>query len=709
MPDKKSQMTRRDVMALTALAGGGVSMANSLAFAAPSQARTATASSATSYVTALGSVPAYLVLSQERWAADEIRTTLAGTVEAIGARGLNATHPVLVLLPHGETDLTKPRRESKVFAELSSIAESEGVYLAGSVPVESDAGRVVSVGFVFGSDGATLARVVKVTPDILTGFSNSTSALAQAGDFPVISTPFGKLGLLVGEDLLVPGLVRANTLNGAELLLNPAVYVNTSGKSDALEELPTTIAYENWFVVARATPSTRDSSGFPEKLATQTGVFDWQGNVARAAEGESFLQTRFDVEVVRRARAHLSSTHYDNYPVLLRDALFGAVYNHISQKRGTIEIPDNRKAWRVEAERRIAAQGQRSTPEDQLLDRYYAVATQPAPKSPLPKENRRQAQFDNIDLALNLVGGVARNPAIKLVVFPEFCFSGAGYRSVEDLLSVAVRLPGPELDVLSEFAQRTSTYVAGEFLEEDPKFPNRAFNTAFLLNDSGDLILKHRKIQCVDTLGTLRDTTPGSIFEAYVREFGIDSLYAVADTPLGKLGHIICFEGIFPEISRLLTQSGAEMIIQSTSEGWGCLRPMWHAVRRKRAFENTAYLLMSNTGFDPTRPNPWRAYGESQFIDFRGNTRDMLPYNSADVLTVLVDMAALRAARQDPHVNHAIWDEPSVYADAYNQGKGVPNELWAGDPFVFPYKDKVILKDVLARYYERGVYVRPQT
>ena len=171
-------------------------------------------------------------------------------------------------------------------------------------------------------------------------------------------------------------------------------------------------------------------------------------------------------------------------------------------------------------------------------------------------------------------GSSTPDEPLKIVVFPEFCFSGAGYRTVEDVISASVRLPGPELDVLSEFAQRNSIYVAGEFLEEHEKFPDRVFNTAFLLNDSGDLIHKHHKIQCVDVIGTLRDHTPGSIFEQYVEEFGIESLYSVADTPLGKIGHIICFEIIFPEVLRLMAagrsnrEIGEELVLAIGSVKW---------------------------------------------------------------------------------------------------------------------------------------------
>lgn len=648
---------------------------------------------------------ARLVLSQERWSAAQPRRDLRPLLQALHSERRSGRPEQLVLLPQAEAPQGRQPDEDKFFAALARLAREQQLYLTGSARLATRAG-VATVGFMFDERGTLMLRAVKATPDCHDGFSDSTAALGQPAQFHVASTPFGKVGLLVGEDLLIPGLVRGAMLNGAELLLNPGLGAVPGSQAEALAELPTAVAYENWFVVARATPATRDVDGFLQRLPALTGVFDWQGNVARAVTGETALYVPFHASVLRQARAHLSNVQYDNYPVLLRDALFGAVYTQMAAARGAASVPETRADWWREAQQRIAAQDQRETPVEQLLDRYYAVAVQPAPTSPLPKASRRAAQFDNIRYSLGLLGPVPQLPDVKLVVFPEFCFSGAGYRTVEDVLSVAVRLPGPELDILSEFAQRTSSYVAGQFLEEDPKFPQRVFNTAFLLNDSGDLILKHRKLQGVDTLGALRVHTPGSIFEAYVDEFGLESLYAIADTPLGKLGHMICFETVFPEVSRLLAQAGAELIIHSTSEGWGSLRSMWHALRRKRALENTAYLLMSNTGFDPTRPGLWRPYGESQFIDYFGKTRDQLAHNAVDALTVLVDMSALRAARSDPAVNTLIWDEPASYATAYSQGKGVPNDIWRGDPLAFPYADKQVLKDVHARFYERGVYTR---
>jgi predicted amidohydrolase len=658
-------------------------------------------------------LPATLILSQERWMGYALRNSLTSVLRAATAGVNTKTQPVMVLLPPGEADWGDVEDEDDILAALEDLAEEFNVYLAGAATVDADdSGDVETVGFVISADGDVILRVPKVTPDFTTGFSDSTCRLYNGhykGAAAAVATPFGKIGMLPGEDILMPGLVRAAMLSGVELLLNPC---RMSGNvSQARRELPWTMAYENWFLVATATPATQKTGEAIVQLPTATGLYDWQGGKIEATSGQSFLNTTVDIEVLRHGRAHISTNRYDNYPLILRDGVYGPVYADIAAQRDSADkrkdVPDSRAEWLEEAVTRIAAQAARRTPEDDLLDGYYALMAQPATASPLPKDGRREALMQNIRDALALVEGRSRRADSKLVIFPEFCFSGAGYRTIPDILSASVRFPGPELDLLSEFAQRNSIYVAGEFLEEDAKFPGRVFNTAFLLNDSGDLINKHHKVQCVDVIGTLRDTTPGSVFEQYVDEYGLDSLFTVADTPLGKLGHIICFEIMFPEISRLMALSGAELIIDSTAEGWGSFRPMWHACRRKRAFENTAYLAMSNKAHDPNAPPFWVSYGESMFIDHRGDVRDQITHNGPEVLQAYVDMKALRAARRDPAVNIPIWDEPAAYAAAYLANNAVPNDLWAENPDVFPYEGGDIHRSILEKFYARGVYEKP--
>jgi len=676
--------TRHSVSRRTAIAGGGVFLAGPLPVAAAAQKDLPRAEAAE------------LVIAQRSWRADDAESPIGHWLAAAARQQAGADH-TLVLLPRAATSAADAPDQDALLRALSRLAVDHQAWLAGAAPVRRGK-QVLHLGFIIAASGETALLSVKSTPDVLTGFSDATATLADPADIGAVLTPFGKLGLLVGEDLLMPGHARSAMLAGAELLLNPASGA-AAGTQAALRELPTALSYENWCAVAVATPPGQGH---------RSGWFDFRGNKVEAPAGEELLRGRFEVTPIRLARARISSDIYDNFPTWLRDELYAEIFSHQAAQAPEATVPDTRAGWQAEARRRIDRQARRRTPDAELEDYFLALIAQPATVSTLPREGRRQALVDQIDVALGTVGRLAMAPNARLALFPEFCFTGAGYRSVPDTLSVAVEIPGPEVARIQDWAREHRLFCAAQFLETEAAFPDRVFNTAVLIDDRGEIILKHRKLQCVDIFGALPDTTPGSIYDDYVAKYGVEHLYAIADTPLGKIGVIICFEINMPEIVRAMTRQGVEIILHLTAEGYGCDRQMWHALRRKRAYENQAWLLCANQGWDVGGGQPWVPYGESQIIDFRGRERDRIDHNGPGVLIAPVDMAGLRAARRDPQFNLAVWDEPGAYADAYRQGKGVPNNLWLNrDPLVSPYSRTATLEATRERYYDLGTYIRP--
>ncbi len=71
-------------------------------------------------------------------------------------------------------------------------------------------------------------------------------------------------------------------------------------------------------------------------------------------------------------------------------------------------------------------------------------------------------------------------------------------------------------------------------------------------------------------------------------------------SPVGKLAPLICFESIFPELSRKAVAQGADVLVNITNDGWfgDSPGPSQHAdMAIYRAVENGRYLLRSaNTG-----------------------------------------------------------------------------------------------------------------
>ena len=101
--------------------------------------------------------------------------------------------------------------------------------------------------------------------------------------------------------------------------------------------------------------------------------------------------------------------------------------------------------------------------------------------------------------------------------------------------------------------------------------------------------------------------------------FGIDKLVPVAgrmrpaerlmpiETPLGKIGGLICYEGVFPVASLRLVEQGATLLVNPTNDTWyGATSGPWQHLEfyRMRALETGRPIIrVANSGisgwFDP--------------------------------------------------------------------------------------------------------------
>lgn len=117
---------------------------------------------------------------------------------------------------------------------LAAQAQAHGIYLAGgTLPLECpDPDRVYNTSFVYGPDGATVARYDKIH---LFNFRRGNEAYDEAvsirpGTSPVtFNTPWVKVGLSTCYDLRFPELYRA--LGQVDLILVPAAFTYTTGKA----------------------------------------------------------------------------------------------------------------------------------------------------------------------------------------------------------------------------------------------------------------------------------------------------------------------------------------------------------------------------------------------------------------------------------------------------------------------------------------------
>lgn len=654
-----------------------------------------------------------LVISQRAWTSDDqaaLARHVGGIAGAMKRFAVSRAQPPLILLPQATASPKAPDK-AVVLKGLGQLASANGVFLAAAALVKDPAfAAPIVTGFLLGPNGETLIDTPKISPEWVNGLAaDQTCAMTGAAKLTVAKTPLGQIGLLTGEDILLPHVCRALVFKGAEIVLNPAAEIN-DGLLESRNNARSARCFENTIYVATASAAVGtfgDDAGHRPPAAS---FADWTGKRTEAGASEDFIKVDFDLDKLRRRRTAIFSIQ----PLHLRANLFADGYKKLiaaSPKREP--APTTRDGWVAEAEKKIArAKSSAGTGKET----EYDVLLVQSVKTMIQKTSDVRAMITaNIQRALELPARTASNPNVRLVALSEFFMTGQGgfgYRSPITLQRLAVRYPGPEMELLSEFALKHKVYLAGSSFEIDDKLPGYVFNSAFILNDSGDLIHRYRKIQCADVWGSLPDTTPSTIYQKYLDTYGYDFLFPVVDTPIGRLGTMVCFDQAHPEVARMLVKAGAEVIIHPSSEGHGAGRRGWDLARQTRAFENTAYLLSplpggehfsENSKYEHT--NQMRGY--SKLVNFDGTIQGELDTPGAAVLAGTIDLLALRRARSNPHLNYAVWDDPSVYVDVYAGDVGLPNNLGNGDPLDNPYRGMKPLRKVLASYLERGIFVAP--
>ena len=144
------------------------------------------------------------------------------------------------LYPKNKEDLFLVSEElgaGRVQNFLSEFAKSHGVWIVGgTIPIKSHLpDRVYASCIVWNDKGEPVGFYHKIhlfDVDMpVSGLSHQESASYVSGNDPVcIDSPFGKLGITVCYDLRFPELYRNLREQGADILINAAAFLQTTGR-----------------------------------------------------------------------------------------------------------------------------------------------------------------------------------------------------------------------------------------------------------------------------------------------------------------------------------------------------------------------------------------------------------------------------------------------------------------------------------------------
>lgn len=186
----------------------------------------------------------------------------------------------------------------------------------------------------------------------------------------------------------------------------------------------------------------------------------------------------------------------------------------------------------------------------------------------------------------NLVSQAAAEDA-QLVVMPEAFVSAypvgldfgarVGFRlprGRQDFLRYfksAIEVPSPATDLLGRAAKTAGVYLVIGVIERDG---GTLYCTALTFSDHGNLVGKHRKLM-------------PTAAERLVWGFGDGSTMRTVDTPLGRLGAVICWENYMPLLRMHMYAQNVQIYCAPTADS----RETWLATMRHIALEGRCFVL----------------------------------------------------------------------------------------------------------------------
>ncbi len=246
------------------------------------------------------------------------------------------------------------------------------------------------------------------------------------------------------------------------------------------------------------------------------------------------------------------------------------------------------------------------------------------PNIPLEKEMKRGYEKENMNVIMSLTSeAIKENPDI--IIWPETSFPTL-------LMQWIDKEHEPSLPEVSELARSSESpiLVGAKYFRMRSKQDYEIYNAALLVDSRGKVRDYYGKIYLVpfteglpfkEVLGIKRVGKKGllaqlaafssgrrfTIFEIENRGVTSSKWEKEAHKKQEKFGVLICYEGLFPELSRQFRKEGADFLVCMTNDAWfgRTFVPYWHAsTLRMRAIENRiAIARCANTGvscfFDP--------------------------------------------------------------------------------------------------------------
>jgi predicted amidohydrolase len=188
-------------------------------------------------------------------------------------------------------------------------------------------------------------------------------------------------------------------------------------------------------------------------------------------------------------------------------------------------------------------------------------------------------QLHDKEANLKRMRDVVRKAKGNIVVFPEMSLTG--YLPRDDLFVLAETVVGPSIKSILRLAKQTKKDIVFGAPMRDEAVPGQIYNSCLCATGNGQLF-KYDKMY-LPTFGPFEERvffTPGKNV-------------VVAEGRHAKIGLMICYDMFFPELAKLETLLGAQILV-NISAAPTTSRPFFRRVMPGRAVENAIFLAYTN-------------------------------------------------------------------------------------------------------------------
>ena len=214
----------------------------------------------------------------------------------------------------------------------------------------------------------------------------------------------------------------------------------------------------------------------------------------------------------------------------------------------------------------------------------------------------------------------AKKIKAKLIAFPELSLTGYSVR--DTAYELAEPVPnGPSIREVEKIAKREDIHIIFGMIEKSVKASAVFYNSAILVGPKG-YVGKYQKMYL----------PTHSVFEEK-RYFRPGYQTPIFGTDIGKIGMTICYDIYFPEITRLLSLKGANLVVCISSSP-SMRRGFFETLTTARAMENGVFVAYVNlVGIE----DGLQFWGGSRIIAPSGSLIIQAKYDAEDFIHATID------------------------------------------------------------------------